>query len=72
MRTPLGSLFQQFLLGFAKFVVGVQGRDFVAFRQSRIIKDRREEVLEPAFRIEYGLPNVNKLGGSRPDRMHAQ
>jgi hypothetical protein len=64
------SIFQRFVLGVAKFVVGVQGRNFVAFRQRRIIKDRREEVLEPPFRMEYGLPDVNKLGRSRADRMY--
>jgi hypothetical protein len=67
-----GGIFHQFVLRFRKLVVGVKIRNFVALRQRWIIKDCREEVLQPPFRMEYGLSDVNKLGGPRADRMYAQ
>lgn len=55
-----------------KLVKRIQGSDFVAFSQCRIIEGRRQKIIQSAPKPQDSLTDVNQLRRVGPDDMHLQ
>ena len=55
-----------------QLVRGVERGDLVALGERRVVEDSRQEIVEPPAERDYGLADVNELGGPAADAVAAE